>query len=341
MRRCLPACLSIFPVVFLVVILFSVPAALASAQKEDGNAIKVMAVQTFLADIAQNVAGDRVMIRALLPVGADVHSFEPTPADVGEIAESNVLIINGAGLEEYLYELLKNVGGVHKIIDASAGLSFRAPLESETTGSDGKDHRREAAIEHGEAHRQEGEHQRGAIREDGDPHFWLSAANAVQYVENISKGLSEADPAGAEIYAANSRAYIEKLRELDKWISDQVKLLPENRRLLVTDHDEFGYFADHYGLRIVGMIVPSFSTEASPSAKEITELVRTIRKTGAKAIFLEAGGAPQLAEQVAKEAGIKVVTGLYTHSLSKPDGPAPNYIEMMRYDTMTIVNALE
>jgi len=109
----------------------------------------------------------------------------------------------------------------------------------------------------------------------------------------------------------------------------------------VTDHDDLGYFADHYGFRVVGMIIPSLSTEASPSAKQVAHLVKKIRKTGARAIFLEAGEAPQLAEQIAREAGIKVVTGLYTHSTSRPDDPGPNYIEMMRNNTMTIVSALK
>ena len=310
--------------IFSVVILLATTFAFASTQKEAGNTLKVIAVETFLADIAQNIAGDRVQIRALLPVGADPHTFQPAPADVRQVAESNVLIINGAGFEEYLDELLKNLGGTRKVIDASAGLSFRAPGEDESAESDGKDPHHEAAH-----------------HDEGDPHFWFSAANVVRYVENVCNGLSEADPGGAEIYAANAGKYTAKLRELDQWISDQVKQIPASGRLLVTDHDEFGYFADRYGFKIIGMVIPSFSSEASPSAMQITQLVKKIRQTGAKAIFLEAGEAPQLAEQIAREAAIKVVTGLYTHSISQPDGPASNYIEMMRHNTLTIVNALK
>jgi len=160
-------------------------------------------------------------------------------------------------------------------------------------------------------------------------------------VENIRDGLSQVDPIGAMAYAANAEAYIAQLRELDAWIAGQVKQVPENRRLLVTNHESLGYFADRYGLRIIGTIVPSVSTGASPSAQQLARLVDRIKETGVSAIFLETGTNPQLAQQVAKETGIKVVTGLYTHSTTEPGGPAPTYIEMMKYNTRAIVDALK
>lgn len=314
MRNYLPASLYILPIVMLL----AAPTALASTQKEVVNPLKITAVQTYLADIAQNVTGNRARINALLPLGADPHAFQPTPADMREVANSNVLIINGAGFEEYLDKMLHNIGGVRKIVDASAGLSFRSPGKSESAGSEEEKHH----------------------HHEGDPHFWLSPLNVIHYVENIRKGLTGADPGGAAAYSANAAAYTAELRELDRWISDQVKQIPENQRLLVTDHDEFGYFADRYGLEIIGMIIPSTSTEATPSAMQIAQLVEKIRKTGARAIFVEAGETPRLAEQIAGEAGIKVVIGLYSHSISQPGGPAPSYIEMMRHNTTLIVNAL-
>ena len=112
------------------------------------------------------------------------------------------------------------------------------------------------------------------------------------------------------------------------------------RRLLVTNHESLGRFADHYGFKIIGTIVPSVSTGSSPSAKQLAGLADKIKATGARAILLETGANPQLARQLEKETGIKVVTDLYTHSISTPSGPAPNYIEMMKHNTSAIVNAL-
>jgi manganese/iron transport system substrate-binding protein len=168
----------------------------------------------------------------------------------------------------------------------------------------------------------------------------MDPTKVIAYVENIRDGLTAADPPGKDAYAANANAYIAKLNELDGWIKQQVAQAPESRRLLVTNHESLGYFADRYGFKVVGAIIPSVSTEASPSAQELARLADQIKATGAPAIFLEMGSNPQLADQLAGETGIKVVTGLLTHSISAPDGPAPDYLSMMRYDVNTIVSAL-
>ena len=253
----------------------------------------VLAVETFLADIAQNVAGDRLTVEALIPIGIDPHAFEPTPTDIRKVAASQVLIANGAGVEGFLQKLLENAGGKRLIIEAASGLTSRQPQAGEVVDAD-----------------------HGGI----DPHFWLDPISVIKYTENIRDGLSQADPAGKDVYAKNAETYVSKLRELDTWIAGQVQQVPEARRLLVTNHESFGYFADRYGFRIVGAVIPSVSTNASPSAKELAALTDRIRQTGAPAIFLETGANPQLADQLAGEAGIKVVTDLYTHSVTAAGG---------------------
>jgi ABC-type Zn uptake system ZnuABC Zn-binding protein ZnuA len=174
-----------------------------------------------------------------------------------------------------------------------------------------------------------------------DPHFWLDPNNVVQYVENIRDGLSQADPGGAATYSTNARAYIAQLKDLDQWIVNQVKVLPSERRLLVTNHETLGYFADRYGFKIIGTIIPSVSTASSPSAQQLATLIDQIKASRAPAIFLENGANPQLANQVAKETGVKMVTDLYTHSLTAANGPAPTYIDMIKSDVRTIVDALK
>jgi ABC-type Zn uptake system ZnuABC Zn-binding protein ZnuA len=298
----------------------------AATEPLRADMLKVVAVETFLADVAQQVAGDRLKITALMPIGADPHSFEPTPIDVKKVADCNVLIVNGAGFEAFLDKLLENADGTHKVIEASAGLPSRDTEEEESS-------------EVGDA--DSTEPQGGHHHHEGDPHFWLAPGNMITYVQNIQRGLSEADPGGAKTYATNADAYIARLNELDRWIADQVALIPPGRRLLVTNHESLGYFADRYGFKIIGTIVPSVSTGSSPSAKQLAALADRIKATGAKAIFLETGTNPQLARQLAKETGIKVVTDLYTHSISTPSSPAPGYIDMMKYNTSAIVDALK
>ena len=266
-----------------------------------GAPLKVLAAETFLADVAQNVAGDKALVQSLIPLGVDPHSFEPTPADIARVAECTVLIVNGAGFEAFLEEMLKNAGGRAQLVEASAGLT-----------SDG-----------------------------GDPHFWLDPTLVVKYAENIRDGLSSVDPPNAATYGANAAAYIAALNDLDAWITEQVAQIPPAQRLLVTNHESFGYFADRYGFTVVGTIMPGVSTGAAPSAQQLAGLVDTIERTGARAIFLETGSNPQLAKQVAAETGVAVVTELYSHSVTEAGGRAPTYLDMMRANTKAIVGALK
>ena len=266
--------------------------------------LRVLAVETFLADIGQNVAGERLKVESLLPLGADPHAFQPSPADIAKVSECQVLITNGAGFESFLGKLLEAAGNGPQLIVACEGLTSRIPGEVE------------------------------------DPHFWLDPILVIRYTENIRDGFILADPAGKELYLRNAASYIEKLRALDRWMMDQVQQIPIEKRLLVTNHESLGYFADRYSFRLVGTVIPSFSTDSAPSAFQMAQLVDQIRATGVQAIFLETGANPQLARQVAEEAGVKVVTELFTHSLTALGGDAPTYLEMMQWDTLAIIQAL-
>jgi ABC-type Zn uptake system ZnuABC Zn-binding protein ZnuA len=274
---------------------------------------RVVAAETFLADIAQNVAGNRVKVETLIPLGVDPHAYQPTPQDVARVAESQVLIVNGAHFEEWLDKTLQNAGGTHTVIEASAGLTSRKPTVDEVLDPD----------------------------HAGDPHFWLDPTKVIVYVKNIRDGLVAADPGGKKIYVQNADAYIGQLEELDAWIKAKVDQISPQKRLLVTNHESFGYFADRYGFSIAGTVIPSTSSEASPSAQQMAALIDHIRQMDVKAIFLETGANSQLADQIAQETGAKVVTNLYTHSITGPGGEAPSYIEMMKHNVKLIVEALK
>lgn len=292
-----------------LVLLVSLLVSCQSAVPQTSGLPRVLAVESFLADISQNVAGTRLAVESLIPLNADPHAYQPSPQDAVKISDADVLIINGANLEVFLGPVLQNAGGKQQLITASAGLTPRQDPS--------------------------GQHP------EGDPHFWLDPNNIIKYVENIRDGLSQADPQGAPIFTANTQKYIGDLQALDGWIKAQVRNVPPAHRLLVTNHETFGYFAERYGFTVVGAIVPSITSGAAPSAQELAALINQIRSTGAPAIFLETGTNPQLADQIAVETGVKVVSDLYTHSLSLPGGPAPTYIAMIQHDVNAIVEALK
>jgi ABC-type Zn uptake system ZnuABC Zn-binding protein ZnuA len=290
----------------LLVILSSCAQPATSQSSNTGNLV-VLATTTFLADIARNVAGDRVSVDSLLPFGTDPHSYQPIPADAVKISKSTVLIANGLDYEQFLTPLLQSAGGQRLIITASNGLEARQMQE--------------------EGH---------IVR---DPHMWLDPNRVIKYVENIRDGLSQADPSGAATYKSNADAYILKLHDLDSWIKEEVANIPAKQRLLATNHQSLGYFAERYGFTIVGEILQSASSVASPSAQQIANLIDQIKKTHAPAVFLDVSDNPDLARQIAEDTGIHVVTDLHLESLT--DGaPAGTYIDMMKYNVTQIVSSL-
>jgi ABC-type Zn uptake system ZnuABC Zn-binding protein ZnuA len=290
---------------------------------EDGRP-QVVTSTAFLADMARNVAGERAAVKSLIPSGTDPHVFQPTPSHLRETAGADLVVLNGAGLESQLADMLREAGGDAAVIEAADGLQPRIPQpgepahEDESGGGEGDD----------------------AHASEVDPHFWLDPTLAVSYVTTIRDALIEVDPAGAGEYERNAEAYIAELDELDRWIAAQVETIAPDDRQLVMNHVSHGYYADRYGLRIVGAVIPGVSSGETPSARDLAELVATVRATGVKAIFVDIGEDPGLGRQIAAETGIEVVDDLRVHSLSEPGGGAATYIEMLRHDTQRIVEAL-
>jgi ABC-type Zn uptake system ZnuABC Zn-binding protein ZnuA len=286
----------------------------APSKPTDNSTLQGIATESFLADIARNISGERIVFSSLIPPGMDPHAFEPVPSDIVNVSQSVILVQNGAGLETWLMPILENASGERLIVEASRGLTGRDPSPAESN----------------------------LVEKPGglDPHFWLDPNLVVTYVENIREGLIQVDPAGAYEYNTRADGYIAELVVLDSWIKTRVEEIPAEERLLVTNHETLGYFADHYGFTVIGTIIPATTSGITPGARELAELEDRILATGVKAIFVETEGNIDLASQIGRDTGVRVITGLFTHSLSGPDGPAPTYIDMMKHNVNLIVNSL-
>lgn len=281
------------------------PTATPGAQ---GSKLSVVTTTTQIRSMTESVAGDKATVRSILTPGADPHEFEPTPGDVQAIVGSALVLKNGIGLDDWMDKLITNAGGTHQVVVVTEGIPLRKGDESEG-----------------------GE----------DPHVWYSVTNAMTMTRNIRDALVKVDSANATTYNANADAYLAKLDELDKYIAAQVASLPADDRKMVTNHDAFGYFIDRYGLRFVGSIIPSMSTETQPSAQDVANIIKKIKQENVKAIFLENATNPALARQIGNDAGVKVVDTLYGDTLGEPGTPGADYIGMMRYNADTIVAALK
>jgi ABC-type Zn uptake system ZnuABC Zn-binding protein ZnuA len=279
--------------------------------------LQVVATTSIVGDVVSQVGGDKIELQVLIPIGGDPHSFEPSPRDITAIAQADVVFASGAGLEVFLSKLIENAGGKANIVELSEGLELLvldAP-HTEDEKLDQHDHF------------------------EGDPHVWLDPHNVVVWVDAISTTLSSLDPASAEVYRVNAQIYKDDLSELDSWIKSQVSQIPIEDRLLVTDHTALGYFAARYGFEQIGVIFPGYSTLVAPSAQELANLEDAIQEYNVKAIFVSSTVNPSLAQQITEDTGTQLVT-LFTGSLSVADNEAPTYLDLIKYNTDAIVQAL-
>lgn len=279
--------------------------------------LNVVATTTIVGDVVRQVGGDQIALSVMIPPNVDEHGYEPTPQDAAKVADADLVFINGAGLEQFIEKLMKNAAGKAKLVTVSDGIALlQGPVEDEPANS------------------------AGSTALAGDPHIWMDPKNVLAWVENIRKALSAADPAHAAQYQANADRYRQQLKDLDAWIRQQVAPLPQERRRLVTDHMIFTYFASEYQFEQVGAVVPGYSTLAAPSAQELAALEDHIRKLGVPVIFVGNTVNPALAERVAQDTHTRLVH-ILTGSLSDANGPAPTYLEYMKYNVNAVVTALK
>src|SRR3990172_9416773 len=281
-----------------------------------GAKLSVVATTSILADVVGRIGGNEIELLSLLPIGVDPHAFEPTPRDAQALAEADVVLINGFGLEAFLEDLIRQAGGSAPVVSASLGI---VPLSFEGEEQEGE----------GGAHEEHA----------ADPHTWLDPNNVATWTETIEAALSALDPKRAEVFASNGQAYRAELATLDGEIRHLASRIPPENRKMVTDHDELGYFAEAYGFTVVGTVIPGASSLAEPSARQLADLLDLVKAQQVPAMFVSSVVNPALVETFAADAGIRVAT-LYAHSLTAPDGPAPTYLELMRYNAETIAAAL-
>jgi ABC-type Zn uptake system ZnuABC Zn-binding protein ZnuA len=271
-----------------------------------GSKLQVVTTTTVLADIVANVGGDLVSATSLVPKNADVHTFEPKPSDVRTVASAKLLFMNGLGLDDWLTKMIGNAAAEGTpLLRLGVDLPGVQLLAGETPATE-------------------------------NPHLWMDVKYAELYVDRIATELKSVDPAHASGYDANAAVYKQRLETLDTWVHAQIQTIPVANRKLVTFHDAFPYYAREYGITIVGVAVGSPGQD--PSAGYTAQLITTIEAAGVKAIFSEAQFPAKLVDQLASEAGCKVVANLYDDALGDP--PITSYEEVIRWDTNQLVMAL-
>jgi ABC-type Zn uptake system ZnuABC Zn-binding protein ZnuA len=270
----------------------------------DGDAIHVVTTTTILADLVRQVGGTRVIVTSLVPKGGEVHTFDPRPSSLRAVALAELVVRNGLGLDDWLAGLVTDTGAAAPIVAAAENLPDVAYLRSAD----------------------------GAV----NPHVWLNPRYAAAMAARIATELATVDPGHAARYEAGLAAFQARLALLDKDTAAVLNSIPQANRTVVAFHDAFPYFASAYGLVVDGTIVAAPGQD--PSAGTVAHLVARIRADGIKAIFAEAQFNDELAQTLARETGIVVVTDLYTDSVG--DAPQDTYEGLMRWNASRVAAAL-
>ncbi len=269
-----------------------------------GANVTVVATTTPIGDMASRVAGDAATVKVLLDPNTDPHDYEPTPSDGAAVADADVVFVNGLDLDGWINDVVTSSGTTTQPVVVTTGLTL-LPGDDESPG--------------------------------GDPHVWLDPRNAETMVRTMTEAMSAAAPAKAETFRVNAERYITEIRALDGELEARVNTIPQAQRVIVTDHDAFGYLAARYDVRIVGAVIPSLASTAEPNARDLAALVDAIKRNQVRAVFPEASINAKLAQQIAKESGARVGGELYSDSLGDTGSGADTYLSMMRSNIESIV----
>jgi zinc/manganese transport system substrate-binding protein len=272
------------------------------------NGVSVVATTTQIGDWARVVGGDAVDVHQILTPDTDPHDYEPRPDDVSETADAKLVFASGDELDSWIDEVVSDSGSDAQVVDL--GASAPVKIRGEPEGEDASRF---------------------------DPHWWHDPRNAEAAVREIAAQLSAADPEDKSTFEAHANAYIERLHRLDSGISACIDSIPAADRKLVTDHDAFGYFADRYGIQVVGAVIPSQTTQAQPSAQDLTDLADLVRREGVKAVFPANSLSPKLAEAIAAQTGASADYTIYSDTLGPEGSSGDTYLAMEQANANALV----
>jgi ABC-type Zn uptake system ZnuABC Zn-binding protein ZnuA len=284
---------------------------------------RVVATTTQAADFVRNVAGDRAQVTQLLTANADPHGYDLRPRDVQAIADADVVVRSGGDLDEWLDDAIEESGARAEVVTLIDSMS---------------------TIEGAHGHEEEGGHaeenEDGHAEEEIDPHWWQDPRNAVIAVGEIEQALAAADPDGAGVYRDQAASYRTKLEQLDRAVAACWDKVPPKQRKLVTTHDALGYYAERYGLEVVGTVIPSLSTQGQASAGELAELVETIRREGVEVVFAESSVTSKVEQALADEAGAQVGRPLWADTLGPEGSGGATYLDSIAANTEAMVDGV-
>ena len=333
-----------------LLVLFAVMALIAAACGSDAevasdapaDAPTVVVSTNILGDVVQNLVGSEMNVVTIMPVGADPHDFQASAQQVAAIGESQAMVVNGESFEEGLLDVIEQAEAdgipVYEAMSTVSAIEF-----GEDGHDDHDDHEDEEHEDHEDEEHEDEEHDdhAGHDHSGDDPHFFTDPARMAVAADGIADYLiATVEGIDGDALRASADAYIAELNTLDGEVVEILAELTEEQRVLVTNHEVFGYFADRYDFEVVGAVIPSGSTADGASAQALAELAEIVEAEGVAAIFSDTSSSDELAQTLADEVGDIAVVELFSESLGDADSEGSTYLDMVRTNANRIASAL-
>ena len=285
----------------------------ANKNSNTSEKLKVVATNSIIADITKNIAGDKIDLHSIVPVGQDPHEYEPLPDDVKKTSQANLIFYNGINLE-------------------TGGNAWFTKLVQNAKKEENKDY---YAVSDGvEVIYLEGQNEKGKE----DPHAWLNLENGMIYAKNIAKQLSAKDPKNKDFYEANLKNYLEKLEALDKEAKQKFNNIPKEKKMIVTSEGCFKYFSKAYN--VPSAYIWEINTEEEGTPDQIKTLVEKLRKTKVPSLFVESSVDERPMQTVSKDTNIPIFEKIFTDSVAEPGQNGDSYYNMMKWNLDKIAEGL-
>lgn len=268
---------------------------------------RVVTTFTVIQNMAQNVAGQAAVVESITKPGAEIHDYQPTPRDIVRAQAADLVLWNGFNLERWFEKFFEGVKNVPSVV-LTEGIEPMGIREGPYTGKP-------------------------------NPHAWMSPSNALVYVENIRKAFTRYDPANAETYNKNARAYSDQIRALDTPLRKQLAEIPDDQRWLVSSEGAFSYLTRDYKMREAYLWPINADEQGTP--QQVRKVIDLVRRNKIPVVFSESTISDRAAKQIARETGVRYGGVLYVDSLSLANGPVPTYLDLLKVTVETIAKGFE
>ncbi|MNO58045.1 Manganese ABC transporter substrate-binding lipoprotein precursor [compost metagenome] len=286
--------------------------ACSSVSEGEGNndKLKIVATYSIIADMTENIVGDKAEVYSMVPIGTDPHMYDPLPKDTSKVSSADLVFYNGLNLET-------GKGWFQDLLDVTNKKEVAFAVSDEVTPM--------YLTEKGKETQE-------------DPHAWLDIQNAVKYVDIITKRVIEKDPDNKEFYLNNQSEYVKKLNELDQYAKEAVEKIPQEKRILVTSEGAFKYFSEAYGFQ--SAFIWEINTDSQGTPEQMKNIINIIDENQVPALFLETSVNPKTMETVSNETGVPIHSKIFTDSLAKKGEEGDTYLKMIKWNIDKVIEGL-